>query len=376
MINQPLLFDVAGADAQLLKRSTVADRIRFTAIGALISLTSAATWGALSYALIYIFLPRESLTWVDWALGYPIAIIIGGCGALVILNLMRFVVASSGYGDGTSNIRWSEIKNSGFVLLMPILIAASLTAPVSVLLLHDQIVSHLSSNQQNVISDVSKRVEDHYRVELDDTYFAQAEIKSQLDVLQAKIQNLGKPANQSSATSSVQPSGNSGRWQVLLTSQDFERSNLESKIKLLQTELNRKRDEVQALRAKIKQDEIKYEDEIKKEDSLVNETMKAFETYKPLVLLIGLFMLLIQIAPILMKLLWAKGPYEFLSEYQETITVTKYGIQPKAHEITHAGTSYSIDRYTVPEKMLKYEKKKHDQLRKQTQEYWKNIKVS
>jgi hypothetical protein len=363
---QPLLFDIAGADDQLLKRSTLADRIRFTAIGALISLTSASTWGALSYALIYIFLPSVELTWVDWTIGYPVAIIIGGVGALIILNLMRFVISSSGYGDGTSKIRWAEIKNSGFLLLMPILIAACLTAPVTVLLLRDQIVSHLSINQQNEITEVSKRVEGQYRVDLDNTYFAQAEIKSQLDSLQAKLQNLGKPVNQSAVASAVLPSANR------INTQDFQRNNLETKIKLLQTELNRKRDEVQALRAKIKQDVLKYQDEIKKEDSLVNESMKAFETYKPLVFLIGLFMLLIQTAPILMKLLWAKGSYEFLSEFQETITVTKYGIQPKAHEIAHAGTSHSIDRYTVPEKILNHEKSKYEQLRKRIQVNWKS----
>ena len=370
---QPLLFDVAGADNQLLKRSSLADRIRFTAIGALISLTSASTWGAVSYALIYIFLPGEELTWVDWTLGYPVAIIIGGTGALIILNLMRFIVSSSGYGDGTSSIRWSEIQNSGFVLLLPILIAACLTAPVTVLLLRDEIVSHLSINQRNEIAEAAKRVEAQYRVELDGAYFAQAEVKSQLDAVQAKMQNLAKPVNQTPATSAVQATTHRVRQQVLSNAQDFERNNLESQIGLLQTELNRKREEVQELRARIKRDELKYEDEIKKDDSLVNETMKAFETYKPLVFLIGLFMLLIQTAPILMKLLWAKGPYEFLAEYQDTITVTKYGIQPKAQEFTHAGTRYGVDRYTVPEKILNQEKTKYEQLRKEIQEQWKNF---
>ena len=372
MSYQSLLFDVAGADDQLLKRSTLVDRIRFTAIGALILLTSASTWGALSYALIYIFLPKEELTWVDWGIGYPVAIIIGGCGSLMILNFMRFIVSSSGYGDGTSNIRWAEIKNSGFVLLMPILIAGCLTAPVAVLLLHDQIVSHLSSNQRNEIAQATKRVEDQYRAELDQAYFAQAEIKSKTDALQTKIQSLGKPVAQSSASSAVQPSTNGGRPPVFLNGQDIERSNLESKMRVMQSELNRQRNEVLELRAKIKQESLKYEEEIKKDDSLVNETLNAFEVYKPLVFLIGLFMLLIHTAPILMKLLWAKGPYEFLSEYQEKITVTKYGVQPKAQEITNAGTTYSVDRYTIAEKILKHEKTKYEQNRKQIQEKWKS----
>jgi hypothetical protein len=372
MSYQSLLFDVAGADDQLLKRSTLADRIRFTAIGALILLTSASTWGVLSYALIYIFLPKEELTWVDWGIGYPVAIIIGGCGSLMILNFMRFIVSSFGYGDGTSNIRWSEIKNSGFVLLMPILIAGCLTAPVAVLLLHDQIVSHLSSNQRNEIAEATRRVEDQHRAELDQVYFAQAEIKSKTDALQSKIQSLGKPVVQSPAPSAIQSPINAGRQPIFLNSQDVERSNLESKMRVLQSELNRQRNEVLELRAKIKQESLKYEEEIKKDDSLVNETLNAFEIYKPLVFLIGLFMLLIHTAPILMKLLWAKGPYEFLFEFQEIITVTKYGIQPKAQEFTNAGTIYSVDRYTIAEKILKHEKSKHDQIRKQIQEKWKS----
>jgi hypothetical protein len=143
-------------------------------------------------------------------------------------------------------------------------------------------------------------------------------------------------------------------------------------MRVLQSELNRQRNEVLELRAKIKQESLKHEEEIRKDDSLVNETLNAFEVYKPLVFLIGLFMLLIHTAPILMKLLWAKGPYEFLSEYQETITFTKYGIQPKAQEITNAGTIYSVDRYTIPEKILKHEKAKHELIRKQIQNNWKN----
>ncbi|MEQ1525998.1 MAG: DUF4407 domain-containing protein [Gallionella sp.] len=334
---QSVLIGASGADAQLLEHCSVSDRLRFITSGALILLTSLIAWFSLTFALNYIFVPSSSRSWIEVLLNYPLTLLVGGCWFLVVFNLLRFIVSSTGSGDGRSGIAWDEVRNSWFLWLWPLLLAFCLTGPIAVMLLHDEIISVLSGQQRENLDTANRRVDLIYQQEMDDLYLDRAKIQGELATIVMTLK--GKIS-------------------------DTERMILTSKQSLLKSEEERKRIDTVKLRAIIDHAKRVNETTIRKMDSLVNETLKVFEQHPALMLMIGVFMFLTLSAPVVLKLLWVKDPYEFRLEFQNQITIAKYGIEPRAEVIRYKGQDYPINRFSVPERMLLENKARHDTSRK------------
>jgi hypothetical protein len=334
---QSVLIGASGADAQLLEHCSVSDRLRFITSGALILLTSLIAWFSLTFALNYIFVPSSSESWIEVLLNYPLTVLVGGCWFLVVFNLLRFIVSSTGYGDGRSGIVWDEVRNSWFLWLWPLLLAFCLTGPIAVMLLHDEIISVLSSQQRENLDSANRRVDLVYQREMDDIYLDRASIQGKLATIERGLK------------------GNIS---------DTERMILSSNQSLLKNEEERKHIDTVKLRAIIDHAKSENESTIRKMDSLVNETLKVFEQHPALMLMIGMFMLLTLAAPVVLKLLWVKDPYEFRLEFQNQITIAKYGIEPRVEVIRHKGQDFPINRFAVPELMLLENKARHDAVRK------------
>ena len=71
-------------------------------------------------------------------------------------------------------------------------------------------------------------------------------------------------------------------------------------------------------------------------------------------------MVLIHIFPILIRVIWNKGLYEYKVDLQNTIVLKKCGIVKNSHLIENVWK----DRFTVPERILSFVRNRHRQSRK------------
>ena len=127
------LWKCAGGDKYLLERATYSDQIKYMCLGGIVFATGAMAGIAGGYAFYTIFEERSS------AIDNPVdtGALIGGLlfgivWGLMIFNIDRFIVTSTGKGDGTEAITWDEFKGAIPRILMGAIIAITISKPVEI----------------------------------------------------------------------------------------------------------------------------------------------------------------------------------------------------------------------------------------------------
>ena len=139
------LWRCAGADAQILQFSPYSDHIKNAGIGGVVLATSVMASLAMGFAMHTIFAsPVENevdpitggeLLAGNWFVTIPVSIVWG----LIIFNLDRFIVSSTGKGDGTENIKGKEFLNAIPRLAMAVLLGLTISAPLETYIFQKEI---------------------------------------------------------------------------------------------------------------------------------------------------------------------------------------------------------------------------------------------
>src|SRR5262245_2307315 len=117
------LWSCAGADASVLEQCPHSDSVKFQGMGGVVLATAVLAFASGGYAFYTVFEPKTG-TALARDLHVPTAILSAVAGivwGLVIFNLDRFIVSSTGKGDGTERITFGEL-----VRAMPRLAMATL----------------------------------------------------------------------------------------------------------------------------------------------------------------------------------------------------------------------------------------------------------
>ena len=115
------LWDCAGGDRFLLERATYSDQVKYMCLGGIVLATGVMASLAGGYAFYTIFAPKsaevlDKMKTAGNTLEVPtdpltvlLSVIFGIIWGLIIFNIDRFIVASTGKGDGTEKITRSEL---------------------------------------------------------------------------------------------------------------------------------------------------------------------------------------------------------------------------------------------------------------------------
>ncbi len=117
------LWSCAGADSSLLERCPHSDSVKFQGVGGIVLATAVLAFASGSYAFYTVFEPRTGMALgrgVDWPTVW-VATFAGLVWGLVIFNIDRFIVSSTGKGDGSERISWKEFRQAIPRLLMAVL---------------------------------------------------------------------------------------------------------------------------------------------------------------------------------------------------------------------------------------------------------------
>jgi uncharacterized membrane protein len=123
------LWWCAGADEKILQYCSYSDHIKYLGIGGVVLATTFMAALSMGFALHTIFGVTDPKTGVfegNWFVTLPISLIWG----IIVFNLDRFIVSSTGKGDGESTISLSELGNATPRLLMAILLGLTISAPL------------------------------------------------------------------------------------------------------------------------------------------------------------------------------------------------------------------------------------------------------
>jgi len=313
MVVLPMFDHAAGTDRQLLRKCPKSERIKYRCMGSFILLYCMMSSLALAYACTAILVPSAEETKLLLATGFG-----GGlCWFLFNYNLYRFLFSATTNGDGLAGISLKEILYQWPKLLLLVMLGACFALSASVALLHDGVRWDISAKQVQSIAQHQLALDAQYKDELQQHYMLKAE---------AMRRKAKEPASHADAS-----------LHLNRTSTDIE------------SDISHQQSKIDRIRHEIRHKQQRYATKVRNMHGFFNTLGKICTKYPLLVLVMIVFGVLLQLFPVLMKMIWVKGPYEYLVDFQNQLVTAKYGLSKKT--FMHGETAYELECYLAAEEL-------------------------
>lgn len=318
-----MFWRAAGADQYLLERSTYSDQIKYFCLGGIVVATGVMAALAGGYAFYTIFSPKNPETG-DMLFSMKEALVscvFGIIWGLIIYNIDRFIVTSTGKGDGTEAITKQEFVSAIPRIIMGVIIALTISKPIEIRMFQTEIQTKLTEIKEEKKRENSKKIEDRFKVKLDAKDREIKLIKD--DINKAKLSYETKYNQWSEKTQECKCTAPIHKAESVIAYQNWQtlENNSENDLNRLQIERN------QILKDKIK--DLKYLD-VNSEglNGLAIRIQLAEEVAGFWIsLFITLLFMVIELTPIFFKMMLIKGPYDFMDDNVKDLARAESGIE-------------------------------------------------
>jgi len=155
------LWWCAGADRQILLQCPMADRVKYAGIGGIVFCTGLLAAFSGGYAFYTIFSPKgdavnQDPTDIASVIGSALFAIIWG---LIILNMDRFIVSSTGKGDGTDAITGKEFVQALPRIIIAVILGFAISSPLEVRILKTEINAELQNKQDDYLMSLNMKTD-------------------------------------------------------------------------------------------------------------------------------------------------------------------------------------------------------------------------
>ncbi len=344
-----LLGWCAGADMQLLAKSPHSDHVKYQGIGGVVLATGLLAFLSGTYAFYVVFGPHidkaaheQPNDPASWAIAVGFGVLWGG----IIFNLDRFVVSSTGKGDGTENITFKELVMSLPRLGMAGMIGLCLSQPIETRIFKTEIDAALQREQDlqaNKCNGTSKadreKIDQDFNGKRDALKHRRetrendmnAEAKKRHDEIETQEKLLEAEEEGKTGT------GKSGRGHAFKSKQEhFVRikENLATWNGQNDKELKGYTGDYEQLDADRKKQTARSDamlkdcmKEVIAEDGLMKRIDLVHEKFPTASHLLTLLLIIIECAPIFFKMMLAKGAYDYLDDRQKALVRAQNGIE-------------------------------------------------
>jgi len=331
-----LFWKAAGADRYLLEQSTYGDQIKYVCLGGIIVATGVMAAIAGGYAFYTIFEPKgnaiDSFKTVTSISGtydktdIPTAlksIIFGLIWGAIIFNIDRFIVTSTGKGDGTEAITKKELLGALPRIIMGAIIALTISKPVEIRMFKTEIDVALHEKQMEQQQKYKAKTDSLFNSEIQKKDKEIEKTEVQLAAKRAMYQDLQSQYIQEARIITVGP-------RALAIKQELE--GLTKDIQTLENNPD-------YTRVKKEKEGIEKERTIKLDqsekvasglDGLLERIKLAHEIAGWVIsLFVTLLFMTIELTPIFFKLMLIKSPYDYMEENVKELIKANKGIEIK-----------------------------------------------
>ncbi|MEO1450822.1 MAG: DUF4407 domain-containing protein [Bacteroidota bacterium] len=320
----------AGADAEILKRCPHSEHVRYASLGGIVLATGLMAGTAGGFAFYTVF--QDALL----ALGF------GFLWGLMIFNLDRYIVASSGKGDGTEIITWTEFKGAIPRIILAGLLGLIISKPLELKIFEPEITSKLQEYQLQEAQERKKATEVLFGSDIDSSY-------AKVDVLKNEIRAKEARRDEIALRLQEELAGRSGSG---VAGEGPTARQLRTDLDRIQREV----DEIKSQNQQLIDDElalIKQKRTDREKQLVVNES--AVQGFDGLIIrlqllhdiaptiswMITLLFLAIETCPIFFKMMITVGPFDDIKKKRESFAVYQAKIEIEAEEAAlnaqHAG---------------------------------------
>jgi hypothetical protein len=396
---EKLLWWCAGADRDLLTDPMgcpPSDRVKFFGMGGIVLATGFLAFLSSSFAFYTIFAPKGDAVQASVvdpnklaeSIHYPTALaacVFGILWGLMIFNLDRFIISAGGKGDMKEGISLKDLGQAWPRLGMAIILGIVISAPLEIRIMKTEIDAELSKRQENYefklnvnsdslidakkksilsrLSPLEKQLKDNQE------YVEKRRLEIKEQRKQLELEAEGKTG---SATAGRGPAWRDKKEN--LDKMEVELDNLAQRYAGDEQTLKQR---IQALEKEIAGVETERADRQKKNkerahslDGLVERIKISHEIGGLIPIFIMLMFIVIEITPILFKMMMTKTPYDYLSENKNQLIYAKNGIA--FHHEPHrdaSGKEIEIITYDAAQLALHKKQKENDLVRQQIDNY-------
>ena len=323
------LWWCAGADNNLLAVSPMQDRVKYAGIGGIVLCTGLLASFSGGYAFLTIFGPKGNainppeiglFTWL-------ITIVFGIIWGLIIFNLDRFIVSSTGKGDGTDSITWKEVGQAFPRIIIALILGIAISKPLEIRILKSEIDIKVNEYQRKAEADLNKLTDSVYIQKQKTIENQKAEYEEKLAKYETELKVYSDQIDILTTRAQAEEDGSTGRRGTGKVSDRF-RLDIENKkieknkfIELKRVDIENWRKQLDLANIQIKKD-IEELNAFKKENKRSAEQSDGLlrriqigDEISGMVKYVILFVLLsIEMGPIFFKMMMTKGVYDFMVE--------------------------------------------------------------
>jgi len=387
------LWWCAGADKHFLLKSPMQDRVKYAGIGGIVFCTGLLAAFSGGFAFYTIFGPKNNAIndTTSWASVFG-SILFGIIWGLIILNLDRFIVSSTGKGDGTDKVTLKEFLQAFPRIVIALILGVAISAPLEIKILESEIDSELSAYQKGYAEKLNTQTDILFKQKVAKLEKDKTEYEKKLKVYEAELKTYddeidGLVARQQAEMQDKRAYGFGPVAKKMQMDIETKRLEKEKFIKLKKAEVGSWRKQLDFADNQINKnsDDLRqaYKDNEKRShgyDGLLKRIQISHEIggWIPWIIL-GVF-LCIEMGPIFFKMMLNKGPYDYMVENYNKMQQIEAGVISESYLYESVGGLMHMEQYKYIDyeisKAEREEKKKAvDELNKQIIDAW-NISVS
>ena len=318
------MWKAAGGDEAILRQSTFSDQVKYMCLGGIIVATGLMAALAGGYAFYTVFSPRGSALVNDEIDMATLAISIGFglFWGLMIFNLDRFIVSSTGTGDGTEAITRSEFTSAIPRIILGAIIAITISKPVEIRMFKTEIDVALYKEQQEQKQDHIADANTRYLPAIQAEEEKIVTYRERIDAAVARSSQLEDQYIEEARN--IRPGPRAAAVKVQLDAAVNEAERITEKTEALISNSQKRIDQIEAER----QNAIDQGDDVAASlDGLLERIKLAHKIAGwEITLFVTLLFLAIELTPIFFKLMLIKSPYDYMKENIEEQIKAEKGI--------------------------------------------------
>ena len=340
------LWFCAGADRQLLKHCPQSERIKEEGIGGVVLATAVLAFLSSFYAFYTVFVPKLGFaaSAAQSATDQPTAIkaMVGALvWAIIVFNLDRLIVSTGGNDSEQGSKKFMKALPR---LLMAMIIGFTLSKPLEIKVMESEINANLQEVQQSFFKQQMGVEDDFHKNNLQNIEARKSEVISARKAKQAEFDAISKKVSEfqdviykeASGKAANQKAGEGPGYRAAKANLDraeAEKAAILEENRIVQQEYQTA---VAELNKKIDDENLRH-DEVRKQteeashakDGLMVRIHEGHQISPIGSWALTLLLMVIEVAPVLYKLMLENGPYHYLTENQKEISIARFAIQRK-----------------------------------------------
>lgn len=314
-IFEKFLWWCCGADKQIMVESTYADYAKYSGLGGIVLATGILAALSMGFAMTRVF---SDLGEAVYYVAIPVALLWGA----IIFNLDRFIVSSTGKGDGSHDISLKEMAHALPRVIMAALIGFAISGPLEVYVFQKEIDKQWEKRKDEEKAIVRKELESYKKADEIDLRKILAGLEIEKNKFNEQISHL---------TEMIADETTRVRCGPICEGHKRQRAELQIEMQAKEKSIAVTNESIAAILSD-REEQIKLREKHFSGKLGLLDSLKALEDYPGSTMpswLLRLLFVFIEIAPVFFKLMIAYSPYDYLSDNLKFIKLANQGIEAK-----------------------------------------------